>query len=317
MNKSILAILGLLISFSAFSQKTISNTKNNKHQQVNGTKFFLIPPEGFTMADSFQGFQLAQKSASVLVMEIPGPLSEVTKGLNEEGLKSQGVILKNHEEANVNGYDGSFITAEQSANGTHFKKYILVFGDEKSTNMVIGMYPSDFNDLETHILESVLSVIHEPDLQVDPLSAVNFKVYTENTKLRFAGMMSGSLLYTVDGKVPTESNDKTSFIIGQSHGNGHTFDKKQNTINRLKGMPYNNLIIEEDKVIPIEVDDISGYEIESQGFNKTDGDRELVYHAMLYTDDGYYLFFGTAKDNFEDNLNLFKQITRTFERKQN
>lgn len=315
MKKLILLALGLSAVLISFPQKKLDNTKSDKHQQVNGTKFFLVPPEGFVQSNTFQGFQHVGNSSSILVMEIPGPFSDVTAGFNAEGLKSQGVVLKNKEEIKVNGYEGSFMTTEQLANSINFTKYILVFGDENATYMVAGMYPEELTDLDEDLVASMLSVIYEPDLDVDPLSFTNFLIDTDNTKLKFAKIMSGSLLYTVDGKVPTESSDKTSFIIGQSQAKVQAADKKLTTINRLKGMPYNDLSIHEDNINPLSVDGITGYEIAAEGVNKTDGDTELIYHAMLYTDDGYYIFFGTAKDDFDSNLELFKQLTKSFKRK--
>jgi hypothetical protein len=108
MTKSLLTILGLLTINSVFGQKVINNTKTDKHKQINGAKFFLIPPTGFIDATSFQGFQQLNSGSSILVMELPGPFTESTKGFNEQGLKTQGVILKKKEEIKVNGNQGFF-----------------------------------------------------------------------------------------------------------------------------------------------------------------------------------------------------------------
>jgi hypothetical protein len=315
MTKLLLTLIGLLTISSTFGQGEINNTKTGKHKQIAGTKFFLVPPTGFTAATTFQGYQQMHSGASILVMEIPGPFSESTKGFNEQGLKTQGVVLKKKEEIKVNGNQGLFLTTDQFAYGTNYSKYILVFGDSKATYMVNGTFPKEVTELEKDIRESMFSVVYESGLTVDPLSAVSFTVDTENTKLKFGKSMTGMLLYTVDGKVPTESNDKTTFIVGLSLANVQTGDKKLTAITRLKRMPYTDLKIDENEISEIEIDGISGYEIVGEGLDKTNGTKEFIYQVMLFTDNGYYIMVGTTKNDFEQNLELFKKVAKTLKRK--
>lgn len=310
-----LTLIALLTTLLAFGQGEINNTKTDKHRQVAGTKFLLIPPTGFIPATNFQGFQQMNSGASILVMEIPGPFAESTKGFNEQGLKTQGVVLNKKEEIKVNGNPGLFLTTEQFAYGTNYSKYILVFGDSKATYMVNGTFPKEVIELDKDVRESMLSVVYESELTVNPLNTVPFTVDTENTKLKFAKSMTGMLLYTVDGNVPTESTDKTSFIVGLSLANVQTVDKKLTAINRIKRLPYSEIEIDEDKIHEIEIDGISGYEIVGKGTDKNTGTKELVYQVMLFSDTGYYIIVGTAKNDFEQNLALFETVARTLRRR--
>ncbi|NBP70438.1 MAG: hypothetical protein EBU52_17100 [Cytophagia bacterium] len=121
--------------------------------------------------------------------------------------------------------------------------------------------------------------------------------------------------YTIDGKVPTESSDKTTFIVGISIANVQTVDKKLTAITRIKRMPYNDLKVDENKINEIEIDGIYGYEIVGEGLDKANGTKELIYQVMLFTDNGYYIIVGTAKTDFQQNLELFKKVARTLKRK--
>ncbi len=141
MNKLVLTLFGIFTIGSSFGQDEINNSKTEKHQPVTGTKFFLIPPASFTRATSFQGFQQMNSGSSILLMEIPGPFSETTKGFTEQGLQSQGMRLKTKDAIKVNGKQGFMITAEQSAYGNDYTKYILVYGDAQATYMINGTFP--------------------------------------------------------------------------------------------------------------------------------------------------------------------------------
>lgn len=314
MRKTILTFIGLIILTSSFGQEDVNNAKTENHLQVSGTKYFLIPPTGFIAATNFQGFQQLNSGASILLMEIPGPFIEATKSFNEEGLKTQGVILKKKEEIKVNGLQGMILTTEQFAYGTNFKKYILVFGDSNLTTIINGTFPKEIKDLDKDILASMYSIVYEADLTIDPLRAVSFSINTENTKLKFAKNMSGSLLYTVDGKVPTESEDKTSFIVGMSLSDIQSVDKKLTAINRIKKFPFSEIKIAEELILPVEIDEISGYEIVADGINNS-GIKEMIYQVILFTDNGYYIMIGTTQNDFQNNLDLFKNISKTFKRR--
>lgn len=183
--------------------------------------------------------------------------------------------------------------------------------------MINGTFPKEVTSLEKDIRESMFSVVYESDLTVDPVSTVSFTVDTENTKLKFGKSISGMLLYTVDGKVPTESSDKTSFMVGLSIANVRTVDKKLTAITRFERMPYSNLRVDESKIGEVEIDGISGYEIVGEGLNKRKGTKEFVYQVMLFSEDGYYIMVGTTDANFEQNLELFKKISRTLKRVKN
>ena len=83
---------------------------------------------------------------------------------------------------------------EQFAQGIMFTTYILVFGSEEFTVLINAMFPKEF----------------ETEKVVDPLENLSYEIDISGTKLQYGNSISNSLVYTVDGKLPTESNDKTT-----------------------------------------------------------------------------------------------------------
>lgn len=308
-------LVGLFTTVLTLGQVEINNTITDKHVRIDGTKSFLIPPKGFVGATDFQGFQELNSGSSILVAEMPGPYSESINGFDEQGLLAQGIVLKRKDEIMINGNQGFLLTTEQTAFGTDYLKYILVFGDANATYLISGMSPKDIAEYSIAIRESILSFAHDPELIVDPLATVPFSVDTENTKLVFGKNLTGMLLFTVDGKVPTESTDKTSFVVGRSLGNVQAVDQKLTALNRVNKMPYTDLKIDESQIKEITIDGVSGYEIAGEALDKPNGTKMLVYQVMLFTDNGYYILVGTSKSDYQENLVLFKKVARTFQRK--
>ena len=310
-----LILISLLLIFSSnlLAQKEYQNKRGANHKTVAGTPIALIPPADFTEAQGFQGFQQKETNASIMVAEIPGPFSETTRGFNERDLKGQGVTLKNKEAIRINGMEGYFITTEQNAYDMSFVKYILTFGDVKSTFIITGIYPEEQNKLDDAIVKALYSVVYDPTSMVNPTTTVPFKINTSNTKFKFSKLISGALLYTVDGKVPTESNDKTTFIVGQAFSQIEIDDEKLFALNRLSRMPY-RIQTSENKMNEIEIDGLRGYEIETKGNDSKSGTINTLYQVILFSKGSYYILFGSAEDDIETNMRLFKQIAKSFKR---
>ncbi len=313
MFKVLLIFIALVTTIDSSAQKEYQNKRSADHKTVAGTPIALIPPADFTEAQGFQGFQQKETNASIMVAEIPGPFSETTRGFNERDLKGQGVTLKEKEAIRVNGMEGFFITTEQYAYNTLFVKYILTFGDVKSTFVITGIYPKEFKELDGEIVNALYSIVYDPASMSDPLSAVPFKINSTNTKFKFAKLMSGMLLYTVDGKVPTESKDKASVVIGQAFSKIETDNERLFALNRLSRLPY-KIQTSENKVSDIEIDGLHGYEIETKGVDSKSGVNIILYQVMLFSEDSYYILIGDAEDNFEENVELFKQLAKSFKR---
>lgn len=144
----IITLCLFVINFS-FSKDLFNNTKTDKHKQVDGTKIFLVPPDGFEKADSFQGFQQKATTSSIMATELNTPYSEVINGLTELGVFSY-LILKKKQEIQINEYSGLYITAEQTVSGIKYLKQIIVIGDDKITLIINGIYQEKKNIGKTY-----------------------------------------------------------------------------------------------------------------------------------------------------------------------
>ena len=321
--KHVLMIVGIVIvAFIVYTfvnskdfSGDIANELSTEHVEVQGTKISIVPPEGWTVGNGFDGFQNEEDFSSLMIAEMPGPYSEASKGMTKEKLKMGGMILDNQENVKVNGMDGMYLNVTQEAYEETFRKYMLVFGSEKATVMLTGSFLDDLKgEVGKEIETSIFSVVYEPNKEIDLLASVDFEVDTSGSKLTLASMFSNTLMYTVDGIVPTESIDKTSLAVGTSAGSPEILDTKQFAIDRLKRQP---LItdVEIESITPVEIDDMSGYEIIAYGIGEKTNETELRFQLLLYGDTLYYMILGTAKDDFEGNIEMFRDISLSFKRK--
>lgn len=299
----------ILLAFLFLGQIVFGQTE--KHIKVSGTKCSLIPPSGFVAATTFSGFQNAETGTSIMINELPAPYQSIVDGFTAEALKSRGMVLIKKQTIDFNDSKATLIHLTQSANGMTYIKQMLVFGDTKGTVLVNGIYPEASKEIESQIKDALFSTVYNISQNDNPLEAATFTIDVQETNFKVIKYMSGSLLYSTDGKFPTE---KPTIIVGNSIAKIPSQNQKKYSEERLKKLPGGDLnVIKEIK--EISVDNLKGYEIIADGKTK-DGKPELVYQVMLFNDKGdYYIIVGQAKEEFEKNLTIFKKITQTFKRK--
>jgi hypothetical protein len=301
--------ISLFITLVLLGQIATGQTEN--HQKIAGTKCSLIPPEGFAIATNFSGFQNARSGASIMVTELPAPVQTISQSFTAGALKAKGMTLIDKQVIDFNGSKATFIKLSQPANGITYLKQILIFGDTKHTVLINGIYPEESKALEKTIKDALLSTIYNTSQNDNPLEAVTFIIDVRGTEFKLAKYMTGSLIYTTDGKIPTK---KPSLIVGNSIAKVTSENQKQYCINRLKKLPGGELNVVKE-INPITIDNLSGYEIVANGKNK-DSKHELIYQTIVFTgNDDYFIIIGKATEDLEFNLQIFKTITKTFRRK--
>jgi hypothetical protein len=312
MTRIVLAFISVLLFSSAFAQTKIDNVLTAEHVYVPGTKISLVPPKGFIKAGDFVGFQQNESGSSIMVSALEGPYAEIKTGLTKEALLSKGIVVDKMDSMTINNLPASFITGLQTARGTTYIKYMLAFGTKVETILITGIFPSALPELGPGIKTAMLSAFYEVDRKTNPLDAVDFEVDVTATKLILAKAMPGSLVYTMDGTLPTKSKDKTTLMVTKSISQVEIVDKKLFALNRLKQMPMQ--IDKIESTTEITIDGISGYEIIATGQEKSGAPRK-IYQVILYSDHSYYLLFGTTNDLTAISMEELKRVAKTFKRK--
>jgi hypothetical protein len=99
----------------------------NVSVRVSGTQVSLVPPQGFRAATRFSGFENVEAQASIMITELPGPLSEVTQLLVPERMATQRMTLLARSDENLNGGDAILAAVAQRFAGDDFLKWVLLY----------------------------------------------------------------------------------------------------------------------------------------------------------------------------------------------
>ncbi|MEJ2664987.1 MAG: hypothetical protein P8107_13265, partial [Spirochaetia bacterium] len=293
----------------------INNIRTAEHENIPGTKLSIIPPEGFAPSGYFIGFLNAQARCSIMVTTIPEPVVSMLEGFTADELHKSGINVKSQDELLINDHRGRLFYGEQTAKGAVYYKYLMIFGDGDNTFVLAGTFPKEYEDkFGEAIKTSLLSTVYEPDRETDPRKTVNFEIDESKTKLKFAGTFLKSLMYTVDGKIPTKAKDKTMFFTAQVANQEGVQDKKLFSMELVKqAATVKNVEIKSVK--PVTIDGISGYEIIADAKDAVNLAPVLLYHVSLYSDELYYYMMGIAYNDYDANIRMFKVVCRTFKRR--
>lgn len=304
--------LFLLPLLLLFAETALGQTKD--HVAIPGTKTSMIPPPGFVAATNFTGFQQPETGASILVAEIETGAESLANGFTEQALATRGMKLLQKQNVDLHGTKATMLKVRQEANGSVYQKQMLVFGDNSTAVLATGTYPENNVESEAAIKTSLLSAYYNRQSKASSEPASAFTVDVAGTAFKFAKNLAGSVLYTTDGKVSSESPDKAVIIIANSLGKTSSGDKKQFSIASLQKLPQCQTNKVQD-ISPVTINGLSGYEIIANGKGPKNEDQ-LVYQVLLFRANGeYFQLVGLTDNNFEPRLTEFKTVFKTFKAK--
>lgn len=283
---------------------------------ISGTRIRLTPPANFTPANQFPGYQLESRVSSIMITEIPGPFTETSAGFSKpDELKKRSMLVLNKQEVKLGGHNALLLKVEQRAYETDFLKWLLVFGDEKETVIITANFPKMYEaELSEKLKASILTAQWDKKRAVAPTESLNFTV-EEKGELKLANRMVNMLSFTKNGIIPKKDITDPLFIAGQSISKTAIPDNEEYSKARVLQISQVK-DIEVEQLNKITIDNLNGYEIVASGKDTKSEQPMLIYQVMLFEEQSYFLMQGfVGNNNRQNNLEIFKQMARTFKRK--
>lgn len=284
--------------------------------QVPGTKVSLVPPEGFVAASQFPGFKRSDAGSSIIVTEIPAPVSKLRAVMTEEGLASQGMTLLNATPQSVSGQIAQLLHVTQTANGTAFEKWLVVLGDETQTVMIVGAYPQSLAEhMSDPIKQALLSANWDPNQQVGLLDGLNFRV-KETETLKFATRMANTIMLTRDGAHARGRPEDPIAVVGASISEVAIGDLQGFARYRLsKSAEITGLSNVAGRELTI--DGLPAFELLADASDQQSGTPLGIYQLVILNGNSYFLVQGiVGREAWSKMLPEFRQLAASLERVQ-
>ena len=283
--------------------------------RVTGTTVTMEPPAGFTPAARFPGFERQDVQASIMVTEVPGPASEMKRGMTKAALASRGMTLIESTAEKIDGKNALLLNVSQTSGGAEFLKWMLVAGDQKRTMMIVGTFPRAAEaELGDAIKSSLLTVRwSEPVEAPDHFEGLPFRV-TSTGSLKVAGRMNNLVILNESGTMEPGGPDRALFAVGSSVSAVKIEDLRAFSEARAQQtVKTANLKIAERRAITIDGSD--AYEIVGEAMDTDTGKRVTLYQVLLPGDGGYFFMQGlVSKARAATMVPEFKRVAKTFQR---
>src|SRR5215213_5364220 len=96
--------------------------------RVPGTKVSIAPPDGFSIAQQYPGFERPVDQASVMVTELPGAAADMIRALTPQALATRGMTVIAAQDQVINGSAARLLNVRQKTAGGHVLKWMLIAG---------------------------------------------------------------------------------------------------------------------------------------------------------------------------------------------
>lgn len=168
-------------------------------------RIVLTYPDEFEPAGEFLGIEDSQRTTSIAITNLPGPLADVMPGMTAERLASRGIRWLGQESVQVAGSSAVIIHAVQSASGLAFVKWILVLGHHSETSLITATVEQSVAPTRRETIQGILRSV---DLKNSASSVAPERrpaVMIVDAPFGLAREFADQVIYTVGGQFPTSS----------------------------------------------------------------------------------------------------------------
>ncbi len=305
------------MSFSQNQQAIeIVNVHNDSYLGVEGTHVEMSIPKDYEKSSNFLGYFHRYNNGSIVVSEFQIEVYKNFLTIDKKQMLKTGLLVKKEIFYQINNYDALYVEGEQRSKYGDYIKILLMIGDMSNTILINASIPYSASKEDIASLRnSVLSVIYNPKQKFELELLKNISIDTTNTNLKLANSLSNSLIFTGDGNIPTNAEDKKTLVIRKIELPLELTEEQK--IKITEKIIYENPVKppETPKVKKITIDGLDAYQYYYQVVVKESLQIETVFVTAIFNKLDCYTIFANCLNDDGKNLEKFIAITNSFKLK--
>jgi hypothetical protein len=269
-----------------------------------GSRLGLVPPAGMVASEAFDGFADPGKDAAILIAVLPpAAYRQIEKTLDTDALKKQGVILEKREPMQFSFGKGFLLTGRQTADKTHYRKWLLVASAGDFTALVTAQVPEQDKTYPDHAVRAALASlsVRAEVPEAEELSLLPFTV-GDLAGFHIDGVLRGRVLMLSDrpstadsGKPAAESDNEARLLIAAVPGGPQEPDDRANfarqSFSEIGGLRDIQITVSE----PLRLGGQSGYQTMADAKDARSGANVRVVQWLRFGGGGYLQMVGIAR----------------------
>jgi len=314
MNKIIL-ILITLIALSTYGQtKTensdVHNVKTDKHINIPGTRLYIVPPEGFTIASTFVGLKKDDYSFFQVYDLVGGDYYTNAATFSKEKFEKKGAKVFDYKEFNMNGFPAKYIFMQGDPNAYAIS---LVFGDTTFSTMIMAVFPSTDDKTSEQVQNAIKTIFYDKNLKIDPFATASFTLDESKSIFKFSKASAGMFMYAIGGEDKKSFNDEP-FVTVTEMPNDQAMTSKE--ISEMLVASLEKYGLTEKEFKNISTKDVNGYPAyEVEIYCNIQGKSSLLYQLIIAGKEKVIAIQGVVKSDFAINLREIRKLAKTVELK--
>ena len=287
-------------------------TSSFAQTRVRGTNVTLTPPEGFSEAQQYPGFERPDIQASIMVTELPTAAAGMMRSMTQPALASRGMVLIAGRDVTVSGNAARLLHVSQKTATADVRKWMLITGDASVTIMVVGTFPAGISPhISDAIHHSLLTASWRAASVPSPFEGLSFRI-TPTDRLKLAQRVSDMLVFTESGTTGSPGSTEALYIAGHSLGKGEIGDVKAFSESRAKQTTVigglTNFVGRETQVAGLRA-----YELEVDAADARSGRPMRLYQVIIPDETGYFILQGLSRaDRANEVFPEFRALTSSF-----
>jgi hypothetical protein len=259
----------------------------------------LAVPAGFTPSAKFPGFENAQASAVILVVDLPADsYPEVEKGFTDEALKARGMTVQLREPLTFKDGKGFFVSGPQESGGQKRHEAVMVANMGGLTSIVsfqtIEASRAILTDAVVRDIFKTLAIRQQVP-ESERLAVLPYKI---NNLANFRIVRSGreGVAILTDGP-----NDEVTavaqpfMLIGISPGEMPKPEERDAFARRLMGAAPGIKDIKITRSEPLRIGQAQGYEIVADAKDASSGTDVTTVQWLRFGQSGYLQMFAIVR----------------------
>ena len=265
-------LLGVLVSQDAAAAEV----------RIAGTRVLVAAPPGFESASPMPALVDAASGASIAVVEMAIPLEQARAALTDRYFASQSMTVLERGAATIDGRGAALLKLRQPHGDALLYKWMAVFGDARSSVLLIGTVPEDAGlEAAAGVRLAILGARWDTGAEPDLFEGLNY-AFKETAGLKYAQRYSASLVLRRPGDSGHQGGGDPSLLVSPVHEESWNSRELPLLSRQILGAMNGATPIKEViEAHPIRVGGVDAYEIVASATEAQDGTPLIIYQAVF------------------------------------
>ncbi len=283
-------------------------------ESIPGTRISVEVPHGYKVATKFPGLIHEAKASTLILNEIPKPVDEVRQTLEKHAIEARRMTFDRREKLEISGREAILVYATQKVADRMVRERLAVFGDDRSSVMVVASVPIEFDLREGPKLEAAIrSLVWNRKGKVDPYAGLPFRL-AEIDGLQVIKRQPLLVVIARQAYRHAVPPEEPLLIVGASEDRIQLDDPKAFAHARIARMQK----VEDVTILsegPRKFGGMDGYEILALGRDRETQVKLTIYQVIAQDESHYFSMRGTVGYNDRERyLSKFMLAADRFQR---